>query len=82
MNEERRQDYPEILLDLQEVKEGIKSTNKLLLGNGKIGVAEMARRAFEYMQCNKETKNGLLDWAFRVSIMIVLGFIAVKVGLK
>ena len=54
----------------------------ILLGNGKIGVAEMARRSFEYMVSAKSTKNGLMDWTFRMVIVIVLGYIAVRVGLK
>ena len=58
------------------------SIQKLLMGNGRIGVAEMARRSFEWMQHQSKTKNGLLDWSFRVVIAILLGFIAVKVGLK
>ena len=51
-------------------------------GTGKVGVVEMARRAFEYMQQCKQTKNGLLDWVFRIIIGIILGYIAVRVGLK
>ena len=75
MSEERRKDYPDMM-------ERLKHIETLLMGNGKIGVAEMARRAFEYMQVEKTTKNGLVDWAFRIAIMIVLTFIAVKVGIK
>jgi len=54
----------------------------LLMGNGKIGIAEMARRAFEYMQTCKSTKNGLLDWAFRIMITTLMGYIAVRIGVK
>ena len=67
---------------LDNLDEEIKSLKKLLMGNGKIGIAEMARRSFEYMQCQDRSKNGLLDWTFRIIISLVLGFIAVKVGLK
>lgn len=38
MNEERRHDYPEILKDLQEVKDNVREIHKLLVGNGKIGI--------------------------------------------
>jgi len=55
---------------------------KLLLGNGKMGVAEMARRAFEYVQYQNKTKNGRLDWTFRAIIVVLIGYISVKVGLK
>lgn len=64
------------------VTKKLEHIEKLLMGNGIVGVAEMARRSFEYMQQCKKTKNGLLDWSFRVFITILVGFIAVKVGLK
>ena len=64
-----------ILKELADIK-------KLLMGNGEVGVAEMARRSFEWMQHQSKTKNGLLDWGFRVVISIILLFIAVKVGLR
>ena len=57
------------------------SIKKLLLGNGKMGIAEMARRAFEYMLLCKQTNNGLLDWAFRGFITILMTYIAIKIGL-
>lgn len=68
--------------DLTEVKVDVKEIKKMLLGNGKVGVSEMARRAFDYTQWHKASKNGLLDWVFRIGIAIIVGFIAVKVGLK
>ncbi len=68
--------------DLHEIKTKLGHIEKLLMGNGIVGVAEMARRAFEYCQAHKQSKNGLLDWAFRIIIMITVSFIAVRVGLK
>jgi hypothetical protein len=68
--------------ELREIKDKLDHIEKLLMGNGKVGVAEMARRAFEYCQAHKQSKNGLLDWSFRIMITIILGFIAVQVGLK
>jgi len=68
--------------DLKEIKDKLNHIEKLLMGNGKVGVAEMARRAFEYCQWHKTTKNGLLDWVFRSVIVIIVSFIAIKVGLK
>ena len=55
---------------------------KLLLGNGKIGAIEMARRSFEYMLFCKKTKNGRLDWIFRIIITILLSYVAIEIGLK
>ena len=59
-----------------------KSIQKLLMGNGRIGVAEMARRSFEYMQHQDKSKNGLLDWTFRVVLGVLISYIAIQVGLK
>ena len=73
--EERRKGDAGIYKELKEIK-------TLLMGNGKVGIAEMARRAFEYYQRQAKTKNGLIDWIFRIAIGIILMFIAVKVGLK
>jgi len=61
--------------DLQDIK-------KLLLGNGIMGVAEMARRAFEACTDCSKAKSGLWDWTFRAIITIMVGYVAVKVGIK
>jgi len=68
--------------ELKEIRDDLADIKKLLLGNGEIGVVEMARRAFTYTQWHKTTKNGRLDWTYRVFIAIIVGFIAVKIGLK
>ena len=68
--------------ELVEIKEKLGSIEKLLKGNGKIGIAEMARRAFEHCEALKSSKNGLLDWGFRAALTILIGYIAFKVGLR
>ena len=68
--------------DLQEIKTKLAHIEKLLKGNGVIGISEMARRAFEYMQASKKSKNGLLDWSFRIVILTLISFIAMKLELK
>jgi len=67
---------------LDKLEASIESVKKLLLGNGEIGIAEKARRAYNYMRHQDKTKNGRLDWTFRAVIGILLTFIAVRVGLK
>jgi len=75
--EERRNN-----VELDEIKADVKEIKGLLLGNGTVGVAEMARRSFEHMLSMKASKNGMMDWAFRIAITIILTFISVRVGLK
>lgn len=64
--------------DIAEIKQNVKDIKKLLFGNGKIGIGEMARRSFEWMQAAKASKNGFLDWAFRTIILITLAWIGLK----
>ena len=59
-----------------------KTAKALLLGNGKMGTAEMARRAFNASENCRKTKNGRLDWIFRIIVAIMLGYIAVEIGIK
>ena len=73
---------PECVRRFDNIDTKLSSIEKLLLGNGQVGIGEMARRAFDHCQQMKASKNGLWDWAFRVVIMTVIGFIAVQVGLK
>ena len=68
--------------DIAEIKKDVKTVMKLINGNGTLGFGEMARRSFEWMTVQKSTRNGMLDWLFRSLITIMLGFIAMKVGLK
>lgn len=75
-------DHIEIKSDITSLGEKLEDIRVILVGNGKIGVAEQARRAFEMCQSFKKSKNGLLDWTFRIAIGFIMGFIAVKVGLK
>jgi len=70
------------MTDLEEINSRLKDIELLLRGNGKVGVAEMARRSFEHMNQVKASKNGLLDWIFRLAIAAMLGFIAAEVGLR
>jgi len=68
--------------DISEIKVELIKITQLLHGNGAVGVAEMARRSFEHMNQLKASKNGLLDWTFRLVIAALLSFVALKVGLR
>jgi len=65
---------------LANIENQVSHIRALLMGNGVVGIAEMARRAFDYMLLQKKTKNGLLDWTFRGVVTVVLGYIALKIG--
>ena len=82
MTPERREDCKYHETQIHNMSADLKEIKKLLLGNGVVGVAEMARRSYEYMLHCKSTKNGLLDWAFRAVITLMIGYIALKAGIK
>ena len=67
---------------LDKLHKDITQVKKILIGNGKLGVAEMARRSFEFVQHHDKTKNGRLDWAFRIMVGLVMTYVAVRVGIK
>jgi hypothetical protein len=67
---------------LENIEKQVSHIRALLMGNGVVGIAEMARRAFDYMLLQKKTKNGLLDWTFRGVVTLVLAYIAIEIGLK
>ena len=67
---------------IKEIRTDMKDIKKLLNGNGEIGVVEKARRAYEYAEKAEVSKNGLLDWAFRAVVGILLAYIAARIGLS
>ena len=71
-----------ILDELTKLEKKVDAQNKLLNGNGKIGISEMSRRAYEYMIATKKSKNGFYDWVFRAIVLMGIGFIAREIGLK
>jgi len=64
--------------ELKEIKDKLSHIEKLLMGNGVVGVAEMARRAFEHCQELKRSKNGLMDWAYRIFIGGLLSYMTAQ----
>ena len=72
--EERRR-HADVVLEKVEAK--LDHIEKLLKGNGVVGVAEMARRAFEHCQDLKRSKNGLYDWGYRILIGMMLSYLIV-----
>jgi len=82
MMEERRKDYIHIEAKIDSIKNSLEQKidglRKLLLGNGAIGIISKVQMLWE----GKKSRMGLLDWVFRITIATVLGYVAIKVGLK
>ena len=81
-NEKIDQDIKVCSAKLENIEKQVSHIRALLMGNGVIGIAEMARRSFDYMLLCKKTKNGILDWTFRIIITILLSYVAIEIGLK
>lgn len=67
---------------LNEIKDDVKSILKLLNGNGKIGFIAKCQMVYDWMLQVKSDKGNIVMFAYRVMLALILGFIAVKVGLK
>lgn len=87
--DERREDYPLIVKDIEDIKQDCRDIKYILNGNGTPGlvakVASHGEKIAELESINKErSKEGrdMGTFIFRAIITLVLGFIAVKVGLK
>ncbi len=65
-------------MSLETLEAKVEDVLKILNGNGKIGLVAKVQILWE----GQKTKQGLLDWAFRIIIATVLGYVALKVGLK
>jgi len=65
-------------MSLETVEAKVDNILKVMNGNGKIGIIAKVQMLWE----GKKTSMGLVDWAFRITIASVLGYIAVKVGLR
>ena len=53
-----------------------------LNGNGNTGLCSKVDALWTWYQRQSATQAGLLDWGFRVVIMLVLGYIATRIGIK
>lgn len=60
----------------------LRSLETSVNGNGKFGLVAKVDTLWHWYKSQTATQAGLLDWAFRVGISIILAYIAVKVGLK
>lgn len=65
-------------MSLETLETKIDKLTKIIDGNGKLGLFAKVH----IMWCERKSKNGLLDWAFRILIMTVISYIAVKVGIR
>lgn len=68
--------------DIVEIKRDVKDIKKVINGNGELGLAAKTQLLYQWMERADKSKNGLLDWCFRIAISLILAYIAHEVGLK
>lgn len=67
---------------IEEISTDVKVIRTMLTGNGDIGICEQVRNHDSFIKKFKKRRYDLTTFAFRIVLTIVIGFIAVKVGLK
>ncbi len=70
------------MTDLQEIKTDVKDIKKILNGNGQIGVVAKVEYHELWIQRQKSKRDSIVNFVYRAVIAVVVGYIAIKVGLK
>lgn len=67
---------------IDDLEESHNEVRLNLFGNGQMGTSQKADKAYSFMKNYENSKNGFYDWLFRAIILLILGYIATRVGLK
>jgi len=67
---------------LGDVKTNVTKLYQFWVGNGKLGANHKIETLWQSHITEKKTTQGLVDWAFRLIIVTVLGIILHNTGLK
>jgi len=67
---------------VNEIKDDVHKILILWNGNGKTGAGYKIETMWQNYTERRKSSQGLIDWAFRAIITILVTFIAIKVGLK
>lgn len=78
--EERRQEYPRMIKDIEDIKKDVEDVKHLLNGNGKIGMAAKVELHEQYINDQKARNSDLFTTAYRALIGLAIAYIAYKVG--
>jgi len=75
--------HDDLKSEISNIRKCLREIKDALLGTlTEKGLVSEVRENTEYRTKQTNTKNGLADWAFRCVLTVVIGYIAVKVGLK
>ena len=66
----------------KQINSKLDSILKILNGNGKLGIVAKCQLAYDWMLQMKKDKHSMVMILYRTVLVIFLGFIAMKVGLK
>jgi hypothetical protein len=68
--------------EVNNIQDNVMKILLLWNGNGKPGVGYKVDTMWEYYCNNKRSTQGIIDWAFRAVITILITYIAVRMGLQ
>jgi len=63
---------------VEEVKDEVLKIRILWTGNGKIGAGHQVRTLWDVHVQEKKSTQGWIDWAFRLAIVLMLGWLRLK----
>ena len=68
--------------ELKEIKEDVKAILRILNGNGKVGLVAKCQQVYDWMIRVKSDKHSIGMLAYRTVLVLGIGFIAVRLGIK
>ena len=63
---------------VDEIKDEVLKIRILWTGNGKIGAGHQVRTLWDVHVQKKKSTQGWIDWAFRLAIVLMLGWLGLK----
>lgn len=76
------EDIKDIKNDTKNINDKLDNILSLLNGNGKIGFIAKCQLSYDWMMEKKKDRHDLVMIGYRFVLITVLGFIAVKLGIK
>jgi len=74
--------YNHLAQNIEDLKVEVIKLRLLWQGNGKVGAGHKVNTMWDAFEVRRQSSQGMLDWIFRAVVMILITYIAVKLGLK
>ena len=67
---------------VDEIRDEVLKIRLLWMGNGKPGAGHKIETMWTHYSEKQKSTQGLIDWAFRAVITVLVSYIAIKIGIK